>query len=132
MSYPSALEAAHWQQMAHHFEPRDRRGSGHKRSQEQIVKGILYVVRTGCQWRPLPKDCRPWKTVYEHFRTWKLRGVGERALRESTARQRKKRLKRPRPVTGSSTRSASRRSMRVRSGEATGIRAARGASGISW
>ena len=26
MSYLSDLEAAHWEQIAHHFEPRDRRG----------------------------------------------------------------------------------------------------------
>ena len=28
MRYPSDLEAAHWEQMRHHFEPRDRRSSG--------------------------------------------------------------------------------------------------------
>ena len=54
MSYPSDLTAAHWEQIDHHFEPRDRRGSGHKHAKKQIVDGILYVVRTGCQWRQLP------------------------------------------------------------------------------
>src|SRR4051812_36580122 len=128
MSYPSDLTAAHWEQIDHHFQPRDRRGSGHKHPQKQIVDGILYVVRTGCHWRQLPTDFPPWQTVYDHFRTWNLRGVWERALSEITAVQRKKRPKRPRPVTASSTRRASRRSTRVRSGASTGRRESRGAS----
>jgi transposase len=75
MRYPSDLEAAHWEQMAHHFALRDRRGSGHKHTKKQLVDGILHVARTGCQWRQLPTDCPPWKTGYDHFRKWNLRGV---------------------------------------------------------
>jgi hypothetical protein len=46
MSYASDVPAAHWEQIEHYFEPRDRRGSGHKHPKKQIVEGILYVVRT--------------------------------------------------------------------------------------
>ena len=115
MSYPSDLTAAHWAQIAHHFQPRDRRGRGHKHPKKQIVDGILYVVRTGCQWRQLPNDFPPWKTVYDHLRNWNLRGVWERALDEILRLQRKKTPKRPPPVMASSTPRASRRSIGVRS-----------------
>ena len=27
-------------------------------------------LRTGCQWRNLPKDLPPWPTVYDYFRQW--------------------------------------------------------------
>ena len=50
-----------------------------------MVDGLLYVVKTGCQWRQLPSDFPPWKTVHEHFRAWRDSGVWERvrqALRE--------------------------------------------------
>ena len=30
----------------------------------RVVNGILYVNKTGCQWRMLPKDFGPWETVY--------------------------------------------------------------------
>src|ERR1035437_3564842 len=46
---------------------------------------MLYVVKTGCQWRQLPSNFPPWKTVHEHFRAWRDSGVWERigkALRE--------------------------------------------------
>src|SRR4051794_41870793 len=37
-----------------------------------VLNGILYLVRTGCQWRLLPKDFPPWSTVH----TWYRRGRG--------------------------------------------------------
>ena len=41
----------------------------------EIVNAILYRLKTGCQWRNLPHDLPPWKTVYYHFRRWEKRGV---------------------------------------------------------
>jgi putative transposase len=41
----------------------------------EITNAILYVLKTGCQWRNLPHDLPPWKTVYYHFRRWEKRGV---------------------------------------------------------
>lgn len=37
----------------------------------------MYINKTGCQWRMLPKDFAPWQTVYYYFRKWKLEGVFE-------------------------------------------------------
>jgi putative transposase len=42
-----------------------------------IVNAILYVVKTGCQWRMLPKDFAPWETVYYYFSVWKKEEVFE-------------------------------------------------------
>jgi putative transposase len=44
----------------------------------QIINAILYVVRTGCQWRMMPKDLPPWQTVDGYFWRWKKQGVWER------------------------------------------------------
>ena len=33
----------------------------------QIINGLLYQSRTGCQWRALPKDMPPWGTVAYYF-----------------------------------------------------------------
>lgn len=35
-----------------------------------VVNGILYLVKSGCPWRLLPKNFPPWKTVYHIFRQW--------------------------------------------------------------
>lgn len=43
----------------------------------EIINAILYVVKTGCQWRMLPRDFAPWKTVYYYFSVWKKGEVFE-------------------------------------------------------
>ncbi len=39
------------------------------------MNAILYVTRTGCQWRMLPKDLPPWQTVYGYFWRWTKSGL---------------------------------------------------------
>ena len=59
----------------------------------RIVNGMLYVLRTGCQWRALPKDFPKWQTVYGYFHRWsqshlwcKLNRLLRRLVRESVQR----------------------------------------------
>jgi transposase len=33
----------------------------------KVVNGIFYLLKTGCQWRMLPKDFPRWKTVKDYF-----------------------------------------------------------------
>jgi transposase len=35
-----------------------------------IFCGVLYVLKSGCQWRMLPSDYPKWGTVYAYFRQW--------------------------------------------------------------
>ena len=45
----------------------------------QMLDGLFYVVRTGCQWRhlPPPPAFPSWQTVYGYFRTFLEAGVWE-------------------------------------------------------
>jgi transposase len=50
-----------------------------------VVDALLYVVKTGCQWRQLPSNFPPWLSVHQQFRAWRDDGTWERvtkALRE--------------------------------------------------
>jgi transposase len=39
----------------------------------EVLNAILYLLRTGCQWRMLPKEFPPRSTVYDYFRQfWQL------------------------------------------------------------
>ena len=40
-----------------------------------VVDAILYVLRTGCQWRYLPKDFPPKSTVWRYFDIWRHNGT---------------------------------------------------------
>ena len=35
-----------------------------------IFCGILYVLKSGCQWRMLPKDFPKWEICYYYFQCW--------------------------------------------------------------
>ena len=38
------------------------------------MNAIMYLVKTGCQWRMLPKDFPPYNTVLYYFDRWKWEG----------------------------------------------------------
>ena len=40
-----------------------------------VLDGILYMARTGCQWRMLPKDFPPFTTVQGYFYNWRDNGL---------------------------------------------------------
>jgi putative transposase len=43
-----------------------------------VVDAILYILRTGCQWRYLPKDFPPKSTVWRYFDRWRRDGTLDR------------------------------------------------------
>src|SRR6266404_4697176 len=43
-----------------------------------VVDAILYIARTGCQWRMLPKDFPPFTTVQGYFYDWRDNGLFEK------------------------------------------------------
>src|ERR1700759_5329881 len=47
---------------------RAKRG-GNKRTVDvrEVINGLTYVLRTGCQWRAIPKDLPPRSTVNHYF-----------------------------------------------------------------
>ena len=59
-----------------------KKGKG--RNQEvdlrEILNAILYLIRTGCQWRYLPHDFPPHDTVFYHYNKWKKNGVWDEIL----------------------------------------------------
>jgi putative transposase len=119
MGYPSDLKDKEWRLIERHFRPKDRRGNASQHPRKQIVDAILYLVKSGVQWRMLPKDFPPWKTVYDHFSRWNKSGVWETALDELNARHRKKSIGTPARVMESSMRRASRPSLPARNGGST-------------
>jgi putative transposase len=46
-----------------------------------VLNAIFYLLRTGCQWRLLPREFPAWSTVYHYFRSWNIGGVRSRIQR---------------------------------------------------
>jgi len=90
LQYPTDLTDAQWQILKPFFRKKSNRGRKVVYERRLVVNAILYVVRTGCQWRMLPHDFPPWKTVYQMFYRWRKAGLWERihdALRKKVRRQ---------------------------------------------
>ena len=86
--YPSDLTNRQWQIIRRLLPPRSRRGRP-RIDRRRIINAIMYVVRSGCQWRMLPSDFPKWKTVYGIFWTWRNDGTWQRihtALRQKVRR----------------------------------------------
>ena len=58
------------------------RGKGRppKVSHYQAFCGILYILRTGCPWRDLPKEYGYWHVVYDRFNRGSRRGLWAQIL----------------------------------------------------
>jgi putative transposase len=73
MSYETNLTDARWEIIAEFIED----GRKRKHSLRTIIDAILYVVKTGCQWRYLPNDFPKWQLVYYYFRKFETTGLIE-------------------------------------------------------
>lgn len=44
-------------------------------ARREIVNALLYMARTGCQWRAVPHDFPPWPIIYYYFQHWSADGT---------------------------------------------------------
>ncbi len=76
-TYPTDVKYTEWQQIMEFF-PSYATGRPPKWEKWQIINAILYVNRTGCQWRMLPVNFPPWATVHYYYWRWRREGLWER------------------------------------------------------
>ena len=78
MSYPSDLSDGQWAILGLLIRAATRQPGQIDR--RRIVNAIFYQLRTGYQWRYLPREYPNWKTVYSCFWRWQRSGVWDRVL----------------------------------------------------
>ena len=89
--YPTDLSESQWQ-LIEPLLPPPKSGNDHPgrpaSDRWRLVNGILYVLRSGCQWRLLPACFGAWQTVYGCFNRWSHSGVWKRVMTELTIQER--------------------------------------------
>jgi len=76
------LTNAEWKVISPLLPPERTGKKGRPRKDNRImVNGMIWIDRTGAQWRELPECYGPWQSVYARFRKWKDEGVLERAFK---------------------------------------------------
>ena len=53
----------------------------------EVFCGVLYVLKSGCQWRMLPSDFPTWRTCYDYWQKWSDRGGERPSLLEAALKQ---------------------------------------------
>ena len=77
IQYSTNLTDKQWQVIEKIIDTQERK---RKHSLRNIMNEILYLLKTGCQWRMIPKDFAPWESVYYYFSKWKNEGIIEELL----------------------------------------------------
>ncbi len=98
MAYVIELTDPQWALVEHLFDPPGRPGAPSQIPRRQMVNAMLFLARTGCQWRYLPERYGPWGAAWQQWRRWRANGVWDHAM---TLLAREIRVKHGRPNTPS-------------------------------
>jgi len=86
--YPSDITREQFEAIRPHLEEFKKTTKPRSVDLYDIFCGMVYVLRSGCQWRMLPSDYPEWETVYYYFQQWRAKPdsaetEGELSLLES-------------------------------------------------
>ncbi len=99
MSYPSDLKDVQWGKIEGFFD----NGNRSLHSKRLLVDAVLYLTKTGCRWRQLPKDFPSWPTAQSFFRRAKEKEIWETILKALVKQECKRYNRKPIQLTGSLT-----------------------------
>jgi transposase len=74
--YSTDLNDAQWERVRPFVEKNFGRPAQVER--RRIVNAIFYILRTGCQWRMLPREFPHWSTVHSCYWRWRRDGTLEK------------------------------------------------------
>ena len=94
--YPTDLTDSQWEVMEDILNDKRKR----KYSLRDIINGIFYLKRAGCQWRMIPKEYPPYFSCFYYFRKWIKDGTWLRINKALVELFRTKKGRKPGPSVG--------------------------------
>jgi putative transposase len=68
--YPTDLTDEQWK-LVEPYLPRAKPGGRPRKTDlREVLNAVLYLVRSGCQWRMIPHEFPSWRTCYNYYRAW--------------------------------------------------------------
>ena len=97
MRYTSDLSDSQWEIVQSYL---GKPGNKSKYAKRELVNAVLYVIKTGCQWRNLPSDFPKWTAVYQFYKRMKIVGMWDKIQKDLVKRVRMKAGRNPEPSYG--------------------------------
>lgn len=69
-SYPSNISRVQFEKIRPILESSRKRTRPRTIDLYDVFCGILYILKSGCQWRMLPVDYPKWRTCHHYFSIW--------------------------------------------------------------
>ncbi len=68
--YPSDVSREQFEKVRPLLESARKKTAPRRVDLYDVFCAVLYLLRTGCQWRALPGDFPKWRTVHAYFQIW--------------------------------------------------------------
>jgi transposase len=78
LRYASDMTDAEWTLIEPHMPMQKQLGRPRKVQLREVVEALLYILRTACPWRLLPRDFPKRSSVQHYFYAWQKDGLWER------------------------------------------------------
>ena len=69
-SYPSDISREQFNKIQSILESARKKTRPRNIDLYDVFCGILYILKSGCQWRMLPKEFPKWRTCHYYFSVW--------------------------------------------------------------
>lgn len=78
--YPSDISREQFEKIKPILESRKKKTRPRLIDIYKVFCGVLYVLKSGCQWRILPKEFPRWENIYYYFQMWSKKKGKEPSL----------------------------------------------------
>jgi len=102
--YPTDLTEAQWTLLLALLPARKWRPGGPGRPPcdlRGVLNGLWSLLKTGCQWRMLPREFGKWNTVYSYFKRWREAGGWAKLMEAWRQLERRRQGRQGEPSAGS-------------------------------
>jgi transposase len=98
MGYTTDLSDKEWE-IIEPLLPKKKKTRPPEWTKREILNGIFYQLKNGCNWADLPKDLPPYSTVYWYYKQWREAGILNTISEQLHAQTREQVKKKPKWTT---------------------------------
>jgi transposase len=86
-TYPSDITRTQFKNIKSLLESARKKTRPRELDLYDVFCGVLYVLKSGCQWRMVPSDFPKWRSVYSYFQLWSEQRKGEISILEQALKK---------------------------------------------